>query len=183
MLIIFAKEDGIIIAGALHIIGKTTLFGRYWGLLKDVKFLHFELCYYQAIEWAISHKINFVEGGAQGFHKVQRGYLPVETHSSHYIRNDKFKKAVREFIVEESNIIEKDIDFIKKSYSPYKNRKCHIIMRRREVFSNNNMENKCSIFAMCKSSITNTLAAYHQIKNIHLVRVDSKTSYLLLPRR
>jgi len=122
LLIIFAKEDGIIIAGALHIIGKTTLFGRYWGLLKDVKFLHFELCYYQAIEWAISHKINFVEGGAQGFHKVQRGYLPVETHSSHYIRNDKFKKAVREFIVEESNIIEKDINFIKKSYSPYKNR-------------------------------------------------------------
>ena len=82
--------------------------------------MHFELCYYQAIEWAIENNINFVEGGAQGLHKIQRGYLPVQTNSLHYIRNNSFKNAVEKFLNEESSIIEKDIAFIKNSYSPFK---------------------------------------------------------------
>ena len=65
---------------------------------KNIKYLHFELCYYQAIEWAIENNINFVEGGAQGLHKIQRGYLPVQTNSLHYIRNNSFKNAVENFI-------------------------------------------------------------------------------------
>ena len=120
VLIILAKYKNNIIAGALHIIGKNTLFGRYWGLNKNVKYLHFELCYYQAIDWAIKNKIDFVEGGAQGFHKVQRGYLPIRTHSSHFIKNENFKNAVEKFLEEERPIIDNDIKFIKKSYSPYK---------------------------------------------------------------
>ena len=120
ILLILAKEKGNIVAGALHIIGSNTLFGRYWGSFKNIKYLHFELCYYQAIEWAIENNINFVEGGAQGLHKVQRGYLPVQTNSLHYIRNDSFKNAVENFLNEESSIIDKDIAFIKNSYSPFK---------------------------------------------------------------
>ena len=120
ILLILAKEKGNIVAGALHIIGSNTLFGRYWGSFKNIKYLHFELCYYQAIEWAIENNINFVEGGAQGLHKIQRGYLPVQTNSLHYIRNNSFKNAVEKFLNEESSIIDKDIAFIKNSYSPFR---------------------------------------------------------------
>ena len=97
----YKKENENIIAGALHIIGYNTLFGRYWGSLKDIKYLHFELCYYQAIDWAIRNKIKYVEGGAKGFHKVQRGYLPVQIHSSHFIKNADFKEAVNKFLYKE----------------------------------------------------------------------------------
>ena len=76
ILIVFAKEKGTTVAAAMHVIGKNTLYGRYWGSNKNIKYLHFELCYYQAIEWAINNKYDFVEGGAQGPHKIQRGYMP-----------------------------------------------------------------------------------------------------------
>ena len=104
----------------MHIMGKDTLYGRYWGSTAEVKYLHFELCYYQAIEWAIKNKFKFVEGGAQGPHKIQRGYLPVKTYSSHYIRNSQFRSAVKDFLKEEIEVIENDINYINTKYTPYK---------------------------------------------------------------
>ncbi len=80
ILIVFAKEKGTTVAAAMHVIGNNTLYGRYWGSNKNIKYLHFELCYYQAIEWAIHNKYDFVEGGAQGPHKIQRGYMPEKTY-------------------------------------------------------------------------------------------------------
>ena len=82
--------------------------------------MHFELCYYQAIDWAINHKYKFVEGGAQGPHKIQRGYLPEKTYSSHYIADVNFRKAVKTFLLEEVKIINNDIELIKKKYTPFK---------------------------------------------------------------
>ena len=120
ILIIFAKEDDITIAAALHVIGKKTLYGRYWGCNKNIKYLHFELCYYQAIEWAINNKYDFVEGGAQGPHKIQRGYLPEKTYSSHYIANENFRNAVIEFLNQEEKIINRDIQIINKKLTPFK---------------------------------------------------------------
>ena len=120
ILIVFAEDNDIKIAGAMHVIGHNTLFGRYWGSCTEVKYLHFELCYYQAIDWAINHKYKFVEGGAQGPHKIQRGYLPEKTYSSHYIADVNFRKAVKTFLLEEVKIINNDIELIKKKYTPFK---------------------------------------------------------------
>ena len=110
------------VAAAINFISSTHLYGRLWGSKYNIPFLHFELCYYQAIDWAIRNKIKYVEGGAQGFHKVQRGYLPVQIHSSHFIKNADFKEAVNKFLIEESSIINRDIKLIKKSHSPYINK-------------------------------------------------------------
>ena len=85
MLLILAKRAGRYVAGALNFIGADTLYGRYWGGIEDHPFLHFEVCYYQAIEFAIAHELARVEAGAQGAHKLARGYLPSETYSAHYI--------------------------------------------------------------------------------------------------
>ena len=104
-------------------IGKDTLYRRYWGSHHDIKYLNFELCYYQAIDWAIKNKYKFVEGGAQGPHKIQRGYLPEKTYSSHYIADISFRKAVKNFLLEEVKIINNDINLIKKKYSPFKKNK------------------------------------------------------------
>jgi predicted N-acyltransferase len=82
------------VAGALNFIGRDTLYGRYWGCIADYPCLHFELCYYQAIDWAIAHGLQRVEAGAQGEHKLARGYLPVETHSLHWIADPGFREAV-----------------------------------------------------------------------------------------
>ena len=92
MLLIMAEYNGEIIGGALNFIGQDALYGRNWGADLDIPYLHFEACYYQAIEFAIKHGLQRVEAGAQGFHKVQRGYLPVTTHSVHYIANDGFRE-------------------------------------------------------------------------------------------
>ena len=78
--------------GALNVIGEDTLYGRYWGGVEDHPFLHFEVCYYQAIEFAIARKLARVEAGAQGAHKLARGYLPVETYSAHYITNPALRR-------------------------------------------------------------------------------------------
>tara|TARA_B100000686_G_C16805932_1_gene990409 strand:- start:12432 stop:13583 length:1152 start_codon:yes stop_codon:yes gene_type:complete len=122
ILLIFAEKSTKIIAGAMHIIGKNTLYGRYWGCTSEVKYLHFELCYYQAIEWAIKNNKKYVEGGAQGPHKIQRGYLPVKTYSAHYISNKNFRNAVKQFLNEEKHIILNDINLINNKYTPYKNK-------------------------------------------------------------
>jgi len=120
ILIFFAEEHNTLIAGAMHVIGKDTLYGRYWGANKDINYLHFELCYYQAIDWAIQNNYDFVEGGAQGPHKIQRGYLPEKIYSSHYIADVNFRKAVENFLLEEVKIIDNDINLIKDKYTPFK---------------------------------------------------------------
>ncbi|MEL0042571.1 MAG: GNAT family N-acetyltransferase, partial [Candidatus Puniceispirillum sp.] len=102
MLLVVAEYDGRIIGGALTFIGEDTLYGRNWGADIDIPFLHFEACYYQAIDYAIRHGLARVEAGAQGFHKVQRGYLPETTWSLHHLADDGFRAAVARFLDAES---------------------------------------------------------------------------------
>ena len=94
MLLILALRDGRPIAGALNLIGADALYGRYWGAVEEVPHLHFELCYYQAIEAAIARGLQRVEAGAQGAHKLARGYRPVPTWSAHHIADPGFRDAV-----------------------------------------------------------------------------------------
>ena len=121
ILLIIAKQDNKIVAGALNFISKNTLYGRNWGSIVDIPFLHFELCYYQAIEYAIEHNIKTVEADAQGHHKIQRGYVAELTYSSHFIQNVSFAKAVRNFVQLEAMEIDKQIELINQQGSPYSN--------------------------------------------------------------
>jgi predicted N-acyltransferase len=111
-LLIFAERDGRPIAGALNLIGADTLYGRYWGCREDVPFLHFELCYYQAIDAAIARGLRTVEAGAQGEHKLARGYLPVATWSAHYIPDPGFRNAIADFLVRERGAVEHEQEFL-----------------------------------------------------------------------
>lgn len=110
VLLMLAKRGGQPIAGALNFIGDDCLYGRYWGCTENVPGLHFELCYYQAIEWAIAHNRARVEAGAQGAHKLARGYRPVATISAHYIPNPSFQSAIADFVRREAVMIEADIE-------------------------------------------------------------------------
>ena len=110
VLLMLALRNGVPIAGALNFIGGNCLYGRYWGASEDVPFLHFELCYYQAIDWAIVHGLARVEAGAQGAHKLARGYRPVATVSAHYIVDKGFRTAVADFVARESEMVAADID-------------------------------------------------------------------------
>lgn len=101
ILLIFAEMDGQPVAGALNFIGPDTLYGRYWGAVVDKPFLHFELCYYQAIDAAIARGLSRVEAGAQGGHKLARGYEPVQTWSAHHIVHPGFREAVADFLAKE----------------------------------------------------------------------------------
>lgn len=101
VLLILAERNGKPIAGALNLIGADALYGRYWGCTEDVPFLHFELCYYQAIDAAIARGLSGVEAGAQGEHKIARGYEPVATWSAHYLPDAGFRRAVADFLVHE----------------------------------------------------------------------------------
>ena len=112
VLLILAERDGRPIAGALNLIGADTLYGRYWGCTEDVPFLHFELCYYQAIEAAIARGLSTVEAGAQGEHKLARGYEPAATWSAHYIPDPGFRRAVAEFLAREREAVESDEAFL-----------------------------------------------------------------------
>lgn len=107
------------VAGALNLIGTDTLYGRNWGCLADFKFLHFEACYYQAIEFAIARGLKTVEAGAQGRHKIQRGYLPVETYSNHLIPNQSFRDAISDFLTSEARQIEAEKTYILEE-SPFR---------------------------------------------------------------
>ena len=98
VVLMIAERNGKAIAGALNLRSKDVLYGRNWGASEDVPFLHFELCYYQAIEYAIAHGMTRVEAGAQGEHKIQRGYLPKPTYSAHWIRHPGLRRAVAEFL-------------------------------------------------------------------------------------
>lgn len=108
ILLIFAVRDGRPIAGALNLMGADTLYGRYWGCTEEVPFLHFELCYYQAIDAAIARGLKTVEAGAQGEHKLARGYVPVPTWSAHYIPDANFRRAIADYLVRERASVESD---------------------------------------------------------------------------
>jgi predicted N-acyltransferase len=101
ILLVMAKRNGRFIAGAINFIGSDTLFGRHWGSIEHHPFLHFELCYYQAIDYAIAHKLARVEAGAQGEHKISRGYIPVTTYSAHYIVDPALRRAVADYLKHE----------------------------------------------------------------------------------
>jgi uncharacterized protein len=88
------------------------LYGRYWGCTEDIPFLHFELCYYQAIDFAIAHGLPRVEAGAQGEHKLARGYLPVTTSSAHYIPDPGFRAAIQDFLDRETRAVEREQEFL-----------------------------------------------------------------------
>jgi hypothetical protein len=101
VVLMLAENAGRPVAGALNLVGEQALYGRNWGCTGDWPFLHFELCYYRAIDWAIAHGLQRVEAGAQGRHKIQRGYLPRHTYSAHYIAHRGLHRAVANFLVEE----------------------------------------------------------------------------------
>jgi len=121
VLLVIAKQHDKIVAAALNFIGNDTLYGRNWGSIVDIPFLHFELCYYQAIEFAIEQKIKKVEAGAQGDHKIQRGYIATSTYSCHYINNPSLTDAVKRFVKMEAKEINKQIEIINQLGSPYSN--------------------------------------------------------------
>lgn len=120
VVLMLARRNGKYMAAALNLRGDTVLFGRNWGCLEDVPYLHFELCYYQAIQYAIDHKLTRVEAGAQGFHKVARGYLPRLTYSLHWIRDLGFRRVLRDWLQEERSDIEGQRALIEQEHSPYK---------------------------------------------------------------
>ena len=120
VLLLAYDQDGPI-AGALNFVGPDCLYGRYWGCTRDVPFLHFELCYYQAIDYAIAHGLARVEAGAQGEHKLARGYEAVPTYSAHYIANESFRSAVADFLERETQAMEREIEFL-GYMAPFKKR-------------------------------------------------------------
>ncbi len=105
VVLVLAEHEGKTVAGALNLVGGSTLYGRNWGCVGHYRFLHFEACYYQAIDYAIEHGLRRVEAGAQGEHKIQRGYLPVETYSAHWIRDPGFREAVARFLERERTMM------------------------------------------------------------------------------
>lgn len=119
ILLIMARRNGRYIAGAINFIGGDTLFGRHWGCIEDHPFLHFEVCYHQAIDYAIEHKLKTVEAGAQGEHKLARGYIPVTTHSAHYIANESFRNAVRTYLEHERRDVE-EIQMALLAHTPFR---------------------------------------------------------------
>ncbi len=106
ILLVMAKRAGRWIAGAINFIGADTLYGRNWGAIEHHPFLHFELCYYQAMDFAIAHKLKRVEAGAQGEHKVTRGYMPVTTYSAHFIANPGLRRAIADYLMRERAYVE-----------------------------------------------------------------------------
>jgi predicted N-acyltransferase len=101
VVLMVAERDGEPVAGALNLVGREAIYGRNWGAVVDVPFLHFELCYYMAMDFAIAHGLPRVEAGAQGEHKIQRGYLPVPTYSAHWIAHPGLSRAVADFLERE----------------------------------------------------------------------------------
>jgi len=119
ILLIFACRNGEWVAGALNVIGRDTLFGRYWGCVEDHPCLHFEICYYQAIDYAIQHGLRTVEAGAQGEHKLARGYEPTETWSAHWIANPDFRHAIANYLKQERNAVDREIEIL-SAHTPFK---------------------------------------------------------------
>ena len=118
--LVMAFRDGVAIAGALNLIGRDALYGRQWGALEEVPFLHFELCYYQAIDFAISRGLSRVEAGAQGQHKIARGYLPSPVYSAHFIADPALRAPVARYLDGERPAVAAEIDAISAELSPFR---------------------------------------------------------------
>lgn len=121
IVMVMAFDGGHPVAGALNLLGSDCLYGRNWGALQSHKFLHFECCYYRAIDYAIEHGLARVEAGAQGPHKVQRGYLPSPIYSLHYIRDPGFESAVDDFVQRERMQMQYEMESVVSEFSPYRN--------------------------------------------------------------
>ena len=119
VLLVMAKRAGRWIAGAINFIGGDTLFGRHWGAIEHHPFLHFEVCYYQAIDYAIAHGLTWVEAGAQGEHKLARGYMPKTTYSAHYIADPALRRAIADYLKRERAYIESDVQELAE-YAPFR---------------------------------------------------------------
>lgn len=119
VVLILARRGGRYVAGALNLRGGDALYGRYWGALEDHPFLHFELCYYQAMDYAIAHKLARVEAGAQGEHKIARGYLPAPTYSAHWIAHAGFRDAVAAYLERERQAVTHDMRALAE-FGPFK---------------------------------------------------------------
>ena len=119
LLLVLAKRGGRYIAGALNVIGPDALYGRYWGATEKQDFLHFEVCYYQAVDYAIEHGLARIEAGAQGEHKLARGYLPAETYSAHYIADPGLARAVADYLARERPAVAHEIRLLAEE-SPYR---------------------------------------------------------------
>ncbi|MEO6340574.1 MAG: GNAT family N-acetyltransferase, partial [Caulobacteraceae bacterium] len=120
ILLVMARRSGRWIAGALNLIGADALYGRNWGAVEDVPFLHFELCYYQAIEQAILRGLKRVEAGAQGQHKIARGYLPAPVYSAHWIADPRLRKPIAHYLDEERPAVENEMAYLEAEFSPFK---------------------------------------------------------------
>jgi predicted N-acyltransferase len=119
IVLVMAEKNGRLIAGALNLRGGDTLYGRNWGSAGDFPFLHFEACYYRAIDFAIANRLKRVEAGAQGQHKIQRGYLPSPTYSAHWIRDPGFRRAVADFLARERRAVAHEMDALSE-LSPFR---------------------------------------------------------------
>ncbi|OWU82461.1 GNAT family N-acetyltransferase [Phaeobacter sp. 22II1-1F12B] len=117
--LVLAERDGNYVAGALNFIGRKTLFGRYWGCVEHHPCLHFELCYYRAIDFALENGLPRVEAGAQGEHKLARGYLPCETHSLHWVGNPGFARAIKDYLDAEREAVAEEIEILTE-YGPFR---------------------------------------------------------------
>ena len=120
VLLLMARRNGRWVAGALNLIGADCLYGRNWGCVEEIPFLHFELCYYQAIDWAIQNGLARVEAGAQGQHKIARGYLPSAVRSAHYIADARLRGPVEDFCRREREAVEGEMEWLSEEYSPFR---------------------------------------------------------------
>ncbi|HLJ64638.1 MAG TPA: GNAT family N-acetyltransferase [Stellaceae bacterium] len=120
IVLVMARRDHAYIAGALNLMGATTLFGRNWGGVGDLPFLHFEICYYRALDFAIERGLKRVEAGAQGTHKIQRGYLPTPTYSAHWIADPRFARAVNDYLERERSAVADHMEELQETLSPFR---------------------------------------------------------------
>jgi predicted N-acyltransferase len=120
VVLVMARDGQRYVAGALNLLGSDTLYGRNWGCIADHPFLHFEVCYYRAIDFAIERGLARVEAGAQGQHKIQRGYLPTPTYSAHWVRDRGFTRAIENFLERERAAVAAEMDELTQELSPFR---------------------------------------------------------------
>ena len=120
VVLVMAREGARYVAGALNLLGRDTLYGRNWGTIGDYPFLHFEVCYYRALDFAIERGLARVEAGAQGEHKIQRGYMPTPTYSAHWVRDRGFARAIENFLAREREAVAAEIEELTQELSPFR---------------------------------------------------------------